>query len=620
MEGGNCRMIHLISSIITMALQREQIKEIAQQPRKTAIIRKAIKHQARLRFHTESYIDPMDISAPFTDFADWVQKLIPKDKYRIFLSLFKFPTQNIELTGKIYDELERVFDGRDASVTFQFLDPTLEDDWEWYRHDMLGEPDVWHSKGWATLQTAINSVMVVDLPAIQASDRPEPYFYFLGIENVIDFSAKGETLEWIIFQQPDNRIAAFDDTYMRLFEQDRKGKVGELIAEVEHGLGYCPAKFFWNTPLSEEQPDVKKSPLSPQLGNLDWLLFFRISKRHLDLYAPYPIYSAYAADCNYRNNETGDYCDGGFLRNIKGEYKVLRDGTVERCPICSEKRIAGVGSFIEVPIPKGDRPDLKDPVTITTVDRNSLDYNTQEEKRLADEIYAKVTGTGGDVQQKQSINEMQVTANFEDKKNILLSLKTNFEKAQKFVDDTVCRMRYGEMYIGSNINWGTEFYLYSVEDLQTIYDNAKRSGASEARLDMISDQIIETENRNNPQRMQRMFLLKQLEPYRHLTLSELQSLSNKQIIDPVMMIIKINFATFVDRFERENINIMEFGSSLPLYRKIQVINEKFIEYAKEQLSSITAGQAGGGNGTASGTSTSNQQAGNGAGAGTTGNQ
>lgn len=620
MEGGNCRMIHLISSNITMGLQREQIKEIAQQPRKTAIIRKAIKHQARLRFHTESYIDPMDISMPFTEFADWVKKLIPKDKFIIFLSLFKFPTQNIELTEKIYQELERVFDGRNAAVTFQFLDPTLNDDWEWYRHDVLNEPNVWRSKGWIALQTAINSVMIVDLPAQQTGDRPEPYFYFLGIENVIDFSAKGETLEWIIFQQPDNRIAEFDDEFMRLFELDRKGKVGELITEVRHGLGYCPAKFFWTTPLSEEQPDIKKSPLSPHLGNLDWLLFFRVSKRHLDLYAPYPIYSAYAADCNYRNNETGDYCDGGFLRNIKGEYKVLRDGTVERCPICSEKRIAGVGSFIEVPIPKGDRPDLRDPITITSVDRNSLDYNTEEEKRLADEIYAKVTGTGGEVQQKESINEMQVTANFEDKKNVLLSLKTNFEKAQKFIDDTICRLRYGDMFVGSNINWGTEFYLYTVKDLQTIYDNAKKSGASEARLDMISDQIIATENRNNPQRMQRMFLLKQLEPYRHLTLSELQSLSNKQIIDPVMMIIKINFATFVDRFERENINIMEFGSSLPLYRKIQVINEKFIEYAKEQLSSITAGQAGGGNGTASGTSTSNQQAGNGAGAGTTGNK
>ena len=564
----------------------------------------------------------MDISMPFTEFAEWVQKLIPKDKYRIFLSLFKFPTQNIELTGKIYGELERVFDGRNSAVTFQFLDPTLLDDWEAYRHDVLKEPEIWRSKGWDALRTAINCVMIIDLPTEQQGERPEPYFYFLGIESVIDFKAKGEALEWIVFRQPEKRIAAFDDTFMRVFQLNEKGEIEELITEVQHGLGYCPAKFFWTTPLSQEQPDIKKSPLSPQLGNLDWLLFFRVSKRHLDLYAPYPIYSAYAADCNFRNNETGDYCDGGFLRNIKGEYKIFRDGAVERCPVCSEKRIAGVGSFIEVPIPKDNRPDLRDPVTITTIDRNSLDYNTEEEKRLADEIYSKVTGTGGEVQQKESINEMQVTANFEDKKNVLLSLKTNFEKAQTFVDETICRLRYGESYLSSNINWGTEFYLYSTEDLQTIYNEAKKSGASEARLDMIADQIIATENRNNPLQMQRMFLLKQLEPYRHLTLSELQGLANRQLIDPIMMLIKINFATFVDRFERENINILEFGSALPLNRKIDIINQKFIEYAKEQQQSISAGQISSGNGNAGADgNASSQQTGNnpGSGTGTNGN-
>ena len=575
-----------------MALLREQIKEIAKKPKMTSVISKAVQHQARLRFHTESYIDPMEISMPFSRFCDWVKTLIPKDKYNIFLSLFKFPTQNVELTGDIFEELERVFDGRDSAVNFQFIDSTFADDWEWYRHEMLGEPEIWKSKGWSVLKTAINSIMIIDLPVEQTSERPEPYFYFLGIENVIDFKSKGETLEWIIFKQPDNKVAAFDDEYMRVFALNEKGEIGEILSEVKHGLGFCPAKFFWTTPLSQENPDIKKSPLSPQLGNLDWLLFFRVSKRHLDLYAPYPIYAAYAADCSFRNNETGDYCDGGYLRNIKGEYKMLRDGSVERCPVCSEKRIAGVGSFIEVPIPNDGRPDLRDPVTITTIDKNSLDYNTAEEKRLANEIYTKVTGSGGEVQQKESINEMQVTANFEDKRNVLLSLKTNFEKAQTFIDDTICRLRYGESYLSCSINWGTEFYLYSADDLQKIYTEAKRAGASEARLDMISDQIIATENRNNPIQMQRMFLLKQLEPYRHLTLSEMQSLLNKSLIDPVMMLIKINFATFVDRFERENINVIEFGSSLPLDKKINIINQKFIEYAKEQQSSIDLGRIG----------------------------
>lgn len=537
---------------------------------------------------------------PFTEFADWVGKLIPKDKFRIFMSLFKFPTQNVELTGKIFAELERVFDGRNPAVNFQFTDPTLKDDWDWYRHEAMGEPGVWRSKGWAALQAAVNCVLVVDLPQEQPGERPEPYFYFLGIEHVIDYSVGKDCMDWIVFRQPGGRVAVFDDTYMRVFTLDKRNELAGLEKEVAHGLGYCPARFFWSTPLTEEQPDIKRSPLSPQLGNLDWLLFFRISKRHLDLYAPYPIYSAYAADCSFRNNETGDYCDGGFLRDIKGEYKMLRDGTVERCPVCSEKRIAGVGSFIEVPVPRGDRPDLRNPVTITTVDRESLDYNTQEEQRLEAAIFESVTGTGGDIEDRESINEMQVTANFEDKRNILLNLKSNFEQAQAFVDKTACKMRYGEDFIDCNIDWGTEFYLYGTDDLQAIYDKAKAGGASGARLDAISDQMVAAENRNNPLEMQRLFILKQLEPYRHLTLKELEELDGLGLIDPVLMLIKINFATFVDRFERENINITEFGSALPLDRKIDIITEKLKEYAKEQLSNIAAGQNSGTNGNTGG--------------------
>ena len=125
-------------------------------------------------------------------------------------------------------------------------------------------------------------------------------------------------------------------------------------------------------------------------------MFFSISKQHLDLYAPYPIYSAYEADCNFENSETGDYCDGGFLRNAKGEYKILNDGTVEKCPCCSEKRIAGPGSFLEVPIPNQTEgvADMRNPVQITTIDKDSLDYNVNECARLKNEIVITLEDKG----------------------------------------------------------------------------------------------------------------------------------------------------------------------------------------------------------------------------------
>lgn len=571
-----------------MALQLEQIREALPKPKNKKIIAKAIAHQSRLRFHTESFMEASDVESSVSYFLNWVKCLIPKDKFAIFTSLFRCPVLSIDIVNKVYNELERVFDGRNPAITYQFMDSGLRDDWEWYRQEMLKEPSIWREKGWSAMKTNINSILVVDLPEEQTGDKPEPYFYWLDISHVIDYEVKNGLIQWIAFKTKGKHIAVFDDEFYRVFD-DKNGGIGGLVSETTHDLGYCPARFFWTTPLNNRIKDLKKSPISSQLANLDWLLFTGLSKRHLDMYAAYPIYSAYEADCDFANNETGDYCDGGFLRNIKGDYKIYGDGSICRCPVCSEKRLVGVGSFIEVPVPTADSPDLRNPISITTIDRDSLEYNTESQDRQEERIFASSVGMGGESIGTEAMNEKQVGANYESRTSVLNGLKTNFEAAQKFVDDTVCRLRYGDSFISSNINWGTEFYLYTSEDVAEQYKQAKASGASEARLDNLMEQLIDTENRNNPAQKQRMLILKQLEPYRHRSVAELTGTQYVGLVDPDKLRIKLNFSEYVDRFERENINITEFGVALPLDKRIDIITKTFIDYGKD-IKQTTTGE------------------------------
>ena len=183
---------------------------------------------------------------------------------------------------------------------------------------------------------------------------------------------------------------------------------------------------------------------------------------------------------------------------------------------------------------------------------------------------------------------------------MLITLKTNFEQAQKFVEDTICRLRYGEAFISSSVNWGTEFYVYTVKELYDKYKQAKDNGAGEAELDAISQQITEVEYRNNPLVMQRMLILKQLEPYPHKTLDQVINLFSKGLLDKQKVLIKLNFSSFIDRFERENINIMAFGTSLTLREKVNTIYQKLLDYAKEeqlteQADRTSAGEGASGN-------------------------
>lgn len=577
-----------------MALELNQIKQILQKPTKRQTIQKAVNMQRRLRFHTETNVAVSDINQPTTIFLDWVKHLLPKDKFNIFLQLFKFPLPTPAVVEDVYRELERVFYSRNSSSSYQFTDSELAEDWSQYKKNNLNEPEVWKTTGWKKMQVSPNSILVVDLPQVQTSLRPEPYFYWLEIDAVIDyqtFRLDENQFEWLIFKQPEHRIAVFDDTSIRVYQLNEKNEIQSLISEAKHDLGYCPARFFWSTQLNEKNKDLKKNPITKELSNLDWYLFFSISKQHLDLYAPYPIYSAYEADCNFENNETGDYCDGGFLRNAKGEYKILNDGTVEKCPCCSEKRIAGPGSFLEVPIPNQSEgvADMRNPIQITTIDKGSLDYNVNECARLKNEIVISVVGSGGTVSEKEAINETQVTANFESKTSVLNALKTNFELAQKFVEDTVCKLRYGGAFISSSVNWGTEFYVFTVTELYSKYKQAKENGASNSELDAISQQILEVEYRNNPLVLQRMLILKQLEPYPHKTLDEVLKLYEKELLNENLVKLKINFSTLVEKFERENINIIEFASNKPMREKIDIINKKLLEYVTEIGTSATTG-------------------------------
>ena len=590
-----------------MALSIQEIKERISEHRHRDVLTLAQLHQNRLRLHCQSvpstpalaqtyrvgqkrpydlgtFMGREGVTQALGDFLGMVEKLIPHDKFVIFQTLFRFPVKTNEVMSEVFDKLSRIFEGRNPAFSYQFATTEQRDDWEWYRQEKLGEPAIWSTKGWEFFQTEINSVMIVDLPVEQeAGDRyPQPYFYWLPLRDVVEYKADKTTgqMSYIIFRQKDNKLAVIDDESYRIFESKDDMPEGEPLIENRHDLGYCPARFFWSEPMSLEFPDIKRSPVTKALDNLDWFLFFSISKRHLDLYGSYPIYSGYEQDCNFHNDNTGDYCDGGFLKNRKGEWLWDANGLVP-CPKCHDHRITGAGSFVEVPVPIEGQPDLRHPVDMLTVDRQSLDYNVEEEKRLRSTIITSIVGQNEEVTQREAVNEQQIKANFESQATVLNRVKKGFEEAQKWVDDTCCRLRYGTLFLSSSVSYGTEFYLFSTDELRERYKTAKETGMSESELDALHQQIIETEYRNNPQQLQRMLILAELEPYRHLTRNEVANLYQTGIVSVEDYLVKLNFADFIRRFERENMNIIEFGSATAYDTKISTIKEQLRAYAQE---------------------------------------
>ncbi len=555
------------------------------------MIADAVSHEQRIRFHTDVSLSQRNAEQYSTEFLGWVKDLIPEQKYQMFCSLFRYPGKTVELTEQIYSALAKIFDGKNAVYNYEFTTPEAAQDWDNYRGSVLDQQKVWQTKGMHKLQSQPNSVLIVDMP----EDSADAYWYWLPIDSVLDYKLEedGVTFDYIIFYTDEDEIAVFDDEAVQVYDYKDK-ELGEQKRQAVHGLDYCPARFFLSDPVNYRLPGVKLNPISKQLGDLDWYLFFAISERHLDLYGAYPIYWGFSQDCDYQapdNSRDGFvYCDSGFLRrDSDNTYVLTRSGSrghghnLQRCPACSKRRLNGAGSFVEVTPPglENDKADLRDPVGIVSVDRNSLDYVTEKRKRYALEIFQATTGTGGEMHKDQAINEKQVQAAFESKAQVLRNLKRQFEQAQQWVDETICRMRYGASFVSAHINYGTEFYLHEPAELLEMYQQAKKAGVDDKILDMLQNEYYAVKYKNNPNELLRVQIMSDLDPFRHLDKNQVQGMYAAGQIEYTDYMLKMNFSTLIARFERENISLIQFGEALEYSTKIQRILSVLSSYIQQ---------------------------------------
>src|SRR5688500_8622351 len=244
-------------------LTNEQILQILRDNTKQEELDRCHKHDIRARFHTQPKIDEKNQQEYRKDFLQWVGTLINKQKLAVFENLLNSPVETVEFTEGVFDELTKIFEAQDRYIGYEFSNPELTGDFTNFL-SAIGDDTFWQTKGFNFMKTAINSVVILDLPAMQEpGDRfPRPYYYFLDVQKVKAFDVGHMfKMEFIIFENKHNSklIHAFDDGYFRTYERD-KGDNWRLVAEVPHDLGYTPARSFWTTPFEDSAKLQKRGP------------------------------------------------------------------------------------------------------------------------------------------------------------------------------------------------------------------------------------------------------------------------------------------------------------------------------------------------------------------------
>jgi hypothetical protein len=171
----------------------------------------------------------------------------------------------------------------------------------------------------------------------------------------------------------------------------------------------------------------------------------------------------------------------------------------------------------------------------------------------------------------------------ESETNVLRTIANGFERIQKWTEETICILRYGALsFEGCSISYGTQFHLYTPDDILEGYNKLKLGGADQMVLDVVQDQWIESKFRNDNEQMTRQQILLHLDPFRHLTKSEVSGLYESELISREDYLLKVQFSTLIRRFEREQMDINAFGAALDLDKKINKIKEVLYSYIEPQ--------------------------------------
>jgi len=252
-------------------LSEKKVKSLIASPKNRESINLAVLQEEKLMMHCEPILEKYNL--PFTSyryFTNWWESLIASEKYKRIDNLICTPLSTVSITSDIFSQLQKFVDAQDRYIRFDFSNPDYTNDYAQFL-ERSNDEMFWKNTCMHSLRTDICSMVVTDLPAIQISERPEPYNYIVPSRMFIDVDINQYTgnVEYFIFRQQEGvwddsliamntnsrlnlikegddyqKIIAIDDVYYRVLVKTKALKEFEIMHEVEHGLGLPCNRFL----------------------------------------------------------------------------------------------------------------------------------------------------------------------------------------------------------------------------------------------------------------------------------------------------------------------------------------------------------------------------------------
>lgn len=558
-----------------------------QRPPNADLVQKGLRYESRLKLYTEAYQgdEVGDLSA-WKELVGTLAKRLTPDKFNSITKYFEFPLSIVNISNDLLTDLYKVFDGRNANFNIEYPNSRIEEAAE----ATLNKIDIRkfiENVGKKVLKSSPNLVVVID-----KDEQGDPILLAIPNERIHGYTQnKDGSFEVFMFihsigyenGKPWTKYGVYDSEWYRVVKLT--DGIYTIETEASHTLGYCPAKFFYDNPLTSNKFQFNRGvPLSNVVGVMGQWQLFDTFKYYADHLYPFPVTEYADSGCDNESCVDGTiYYDPSIDAN---GFEIQRQPT--ECTTCANKALIGPGTSLGIEVGQ-DREDQDTRGIFRYISPDISGLDLIEARQQAREAFMKINVVGyNNESTSQSVNEMQVMSGMESRKKPLIDIKEYLDALYVWIAKGVVKLTYS-VDVRVHANFGTEYFILGEKDILSNIKEAKLAGVQDTEIEQLNRLLIETKYKGNPYTIQRMLITSDVEPSPFDTRLEARSKFAEGMMTREDYYIKVNFSDLIGLFERENGSIIDFGRELTYAKKIEKIKDELLFYANKKLESNGAG-------------------------------
>lgn len=486
-------------------------------------------------------------------FLNWVKTIFKTDNFFSFYKYLRFPLPSARIINdEVKPQLRRVYHADDS--VFKYIVKGQEE----ACHADLNSKDFDNDLFDAILFNH-NAVVVQDI-----DEKNKRYREIIPVSIIVSVECDKKAISRIAYRSSIETESGLKSGYSYIdslqyifFDRDYN-----ILLQIPHDLGECPADWVSSENMFNENYVVKKSIFSYIKNDLEEYVFLKTLQKMTEPNGAIPIVT------QLKTKDTK--ADGNLKKTLSDKEPMspyMLSGSSNptfNYTVSSSDSQLQAGTIVKVPA--GNNADgtinmdiVKNYFQFHYLPVESLDYLNDRINEIESKIKASLIGDFKE-QNEAAKNELQVSKGYDGKEDILRWMSEELSRIKQLSDYKTLALLHGKENVSVEVFFGTDFFIESLDEL---YNSFKIAPNSIERRKILK-RISQVRNKHNSNQAKRDVILYMIIPY----VSDLDfSTAQGKDIDPVTFEMQTRFDHWIALFEAQ------YGQIEMFYEGLQEMNE-----------------------------------------------